>query len=190
MVERNLEMKLNNRTVFAFTRKRPVEIERPFSPQGHGHAAAEPPLGMLGVQYNLRTQPGRVRCLTCGGLSGTYSGKKGENWNPKYIVEFKVFTKQPLKNKMTFAEIVISHLVNVVQHHPNRKAFVEDLQQKHPCNPFSEESANMIHDMGNMEYFEMCETSTKVQRTYRLQLHMWHVPAFLRAVTIPKSEEI
>ena len=30
-----------------------------------GHAAAEPPLGMLDVQYNLRTQPGRVRCSTC-----------------------------------------------------------------------------------------------------------------------------
>ena len=30
-----------------------------------GHAAAEPPLGMLDVQYNLRTQSGRVRCSTC-----------------------------------------------------------------------------------------------------------------------------
>ena len=29
-----------------------------------GHAAAEPLLGMLDVQYNLRTQPGRVRCST------------------------------------------------------------------------------------------------------------------------------
>ena len=28
-------------------------------------AAVEPPLGMLDVQYNLRTQPGRVRCSTC-----------------------------------------------------------------------------------------------------------------------------
>ena len=31
-----------------------------------GHAAAEPPLGMLDVQYNFRTKPGRVRCSTCG----------------------------------------------------------------------------------------------------------------------------
>ena len=30
-----------------------------------GRAAAEPLLGMLDVQYNLRTQPGRVRCSTC-----------------------------------------------------------------------------------------------------------------------------
>ena len=31
-----------------------------------GHATAEPILGMLDVQYNLRTQPGRVRCSTGG----------------------------------------------------------------------------------------------------------------------------
>ena len=31
-----------------------------------GHAAAEPLHGRLDVQYNLRTQPGRVRCSTCG----------------------------------------------------------------------------------------------------------------------------
>ena len=30
-----------------------------------GHAATEPLLGMLDVQYHLRTQPGRVRCSTC-----------------------------------------------------------------------------------------------------------------------------
>ena len=91
MVERNLEMKLNNRTVFAFTRKRPVEIERPFSPQGHGHAAAEPPLGMLGVQYNLRTQPGRVRCLTCG--PGELRGcrrEHGSDWGRRDTAPLKV----------------------------------------------------------------------------------------------------
>ena len=36
MVERNPEMKLNNRTVLTSTGKRPVEIERPFCPHGHG----------------------------------------------------------------------------------------------------------------------------------------------------------
>ena len=30
-----------------------------------GHAATESPLGMLNMQYHLRTQPGRVRCSTC-----------------------------------------------------------------------------------------------------------------------------
>ena len=36
MVARDPETKLNNRTVLASTGKRPVEIERPFCPHGHG----------------------------------------------------------------------------------------------------------------------------------------------------------
>ena len=91
MVERNLEMKRNNRTVLAFTRKRPVDIERPFSPQGHGHAAAEPLLGMLDVQYNLRTQPGRVRCSTCG--PGELRGcrrEHGSHWGRRDTAPLKV----------------------------------------------------------------------------------------------------
>ena len=31
-----------------------------------GHAATEPLLGMLDMHYNLRTQPGRMRCTICG----------------------------------------------------------------------------------------------------------------------------
>ena len=36
MEARDPETKLNNRTVLASTGKRPVEIERPFCPHGHG----------------------------------------------------------------------------------------------------------------------------------------------------------
>ena len=69
MVARDPETKLNNRTVLTSTGKRPVEIERPFCPHDTehddaGHAAAEALLGMLDVQYHLRTQPGQVRCST------------------------------------------------------------------------------------------------------------------------------
>ena len=48
---------------------------------------------------------------------------------------------------------VISNLV---------QALIKDLSLQ----PFSEESAHTIHDMGNVEYFEMCGTPTKVQCTY------------------------
>ena len=49
----------------------------------------------------------------------------------------------------------------------------------------------MIHDMGYVEFFEMCETSTKVAMhllievlgCWHLLLHTWHVPTFLRAVS-------
>ena len=46
-----------NRTPFLSTRTREHDDA--------GHAAAESLLGMLDVQYHLRTQPGRVRCSTC-----------------------------------------------------------------------------------------------------------------------------
>ena len=70
MVARDPETKLNNRTVLASHREDQSRSNAPFVDDA-GHAAAEPPLGMLDVQYNLRTQPGRVRCSTCrpGGAS-------------------------------------------------------------------------------------------------------------------------
>ena len=40
----------------------PLESTRTREHDDAGHAAAEPLLGMLNVQYNLRIQPGRVRC--------------------------------------------------------------------------------------------------------------------------------
>ena len=46
-----------------------------------GHAATEPQLGLFDVQYNLRTQPGRVRCSTCrpGELRGCRR-EHGSHW--------------------------------------------------------------------------------------------------------------
>ena len=56
-----------------------------------GHAAAEPLLGMLDVQYNLRTQSGRVRCSTCGPeeLRGCRR-ERGSHWGRRDTVLPKV----------------------------------------------------------------------------------------------------
>ena len=56
-----------------------------------GHAAAEPPLGMLDVQNHLRTQPGRVRCSTCrpGELRGCRR-EHGSHWGRRDTVPQKV----------------------------------------------------------------------------------------------------
>ena len=50
----------------------------------------------------------------------------------------------------------ISNLVYQIQNHPNKDALIADLQQNQSYNPFFEKSKKMIHDMGNVEYFEMC----------------------------------
>ena len=50
---------------------------------------------------------------------------------------------------------VVKKLVHQFETHPNREALKADLRQNHAYNPFSEESKDMIHSMGNVEYFEM-----------------------------------
>ena len=50
------------------------------------------------------------------------------------------------------------------KNHPNRDALQADLMQNQTYNPFSEKSKNMIHEMVNVEYLELCETISKVQK--------------------------
>ena len=52
-----------------------------------GHTVAESPLGMLDIQYCLRTQPGRVRCSTCrpGELRGCRR-EHGSHWGRRDTV--------------------------------------------------------------------------------------------------------
>ena len=46
-------------------------------------------------------------------------------------------------------------LVKKIESHPHRQALQDDLQQSNAYNPFSEKSKKMIHDMGNVELFEI-----------------------------------
>ena len=64
----------------------------------------------------------------------------------------------------------VRELVKKIESHPHRRAFQADLQQNNTCNPFSEESRVMIRDMGNVELFELCETTPKVQCSKMLSL--------------------
>ena len=60
VVARDPETKLNNRIVLASTGKRPVEIERPFCPHGHGSMTIQ-----ATPQQSLHWE-----CLTCSTTSG------------------------------------------------------------------------------------------------------------------------
>ena len=57
----------------------------------------------------------------------------------------------------------VKKLIHQFETHPHREALKADLRQNHAYNPFSEQSKEMIYNMGNMEYFEMCEITSKVQ---------------------------
>ena len=59
--------------------------------------------------------------------------------------------------------IRVQELVQRIENHPHRAALQADLQQNNIYNPFSENSKEMIRELGNVELFELCETTPKVQ---------------------------
>ena len=54
-------------------------------------------------------------------------------------------------------------LVHQVKNHSSNDALIEDLQKNCTNNSFSEESKKIIHNLGNVECFRMCEISSKTQ---------------------------
>ena len=57
----------------------------------------------------------------------------------------------------------VQELVQRIESHPHREALQADLQQNNVYNPFSKDSKEMIRELGNVELFELCETTPKVQ---------------------------
>ena len=62
----------------------------------------------------------------------------------------------------------VRELIKRIENHPHRNELQADSMQDKVYNPFSENSKKMIHDLGNVEYFEFCETTSEVQRSYCL----------------------
>ena len=60
----------------------------------------------------------------------------------------------------------VQELVKKIENHPHREALQADLQQNNVYNPFSNNSKEMIRELGNVELFELCETIPKVQFLY------------------------
>ena len=56
----------------------------------------------------------------------------------------------------------VQELVKKIENHPHREALYADLQQNNVQNPFSNNSKDMIRELGNVELFELCETIPKV----------------------------
>ena len=57
----------------------------------------------------------------------------------------------------------VRELIQKIQNHPNRHALQRDLQQSQSFNPFSQESKQMIHEVGNIELCELLDTEPKTQ---------------------------
>ena len=57
----------------------------------------------------------------------------------------------------------VRELIQKIENHPNRHALQRDLRQNQSFNPFSPESKQMIHEVGNIELCELLETEPKAQ---------------------------
>ena len=62
----------------------------------------------------------------------------------------------------------VQELVKKIESHPHREALQADLQQNNVYSPFSNNSKEMIRELGNVELFELCETVPKVQCSHCL----------------------
>ena len=57
----------------------------------------------------------------------------------------------------------VKRLIEQFENHPHRNVLLKDFEKAEEINHFSEESKNLITDMGNTEIFELHETSLKRQ---------------------------
>ena len=63
---------------------------------------------------------------------------------------------------------LVQELVGKTESHPHREALQADLQLSNVYNPFSNNSKEMIRELGNVDVFELCETIPKVQCSHCL----------------------
>ena len=67
----------------------------------------------------------------------------------------------------------VRELIQKIENHPNRHALQRDLRQSQSFNPFSQESKQMIHEVGNIELCELLDTEPKAQ--CKVCLSYWDV---------------
>ena len=67
----------------------------------------------------------------------------------------------------------VRELIQKIENHPDRHALQRDLQQSQSCNPFSQESKQMIHEVGNIELCELLDTEPKTQ--CKICLSYWDI---------------
>ena len=78
------------------------------------------------------------------------------------ILEFKVsHQKQSIKMKIERGQSKDWRICLETQSKEN--ALIRDLQNTETLNPFNEESKKIIHNLGNVEYCELCDVSAKTQ---------------------------
>ena len=79
------------------------------------------------------------------------------------ISESQAHHTPPLSRWTQIAKKRFKRLIEQFEKHPNRDVLLNDFEKGDEINHFSEESENLITDMGNTEIFGLFETSSKRQ---------------------------
>ena len=90
------------------------------------------------------------------------TSSKGESC-PDIDFRVQCLLNSTVEQQDTTRKIIVENLVHQTETHPYREALKADLQQNQDYNQFSEEAKDMIHDLGNVAYSEMCEISPTIQ---------------------------
>ena len=69
--------------------------------------------------------------------------------------------------------VSVRDLIQKIENHPSRHALQQDLRQSQSFNPFSQESKQMIHEVGNVELCELLDMEPKAQ--CKVCLSYWDV---------------
>ena len=67
----------------------------------------------------------------------------------------------------------VQELIQKIENHPNRHALQRDLQQSQSLNSFSQESKQVIHEVGNIELCELLDIEHKTQ--CKAYLSFWDI---------------
>ena len=87
-------------------------------------------------------------------------------------MDFKI-TGLPLSTVKHAQSASVRELIQKIENHPNRHALQRNLQQSQSFNPFSQESKQMIHEVGNIELCEFLDMEPKTQ--CKVCLSQWNV---------------
>ena len=82
----------------------------------------------------------------------------------------------------------VRELIQKIENHPNRHGLQRDPQQSQSFNPFSQESKQMIHEVGNIELCELLDTEPKTQcKVCFIILGHWHRLLHVRALLAKRN---
>ena len=77
----------------------------------------------------------------------------------------------------------VRELIQKIENHPHRRALQRDLQQSQQFNPFSQESKEMIREIGNIELCELLDMEPKsTVQSMSIILGRWHRLLHVRAL--------